>query len=93
MGQQQSSLESKSVSKESGHLTSNQKSLNYLCNFLKQLSLVEDRIFGGTILKKSQVFFVANVLQVDHLLTQSKLELLLSMKHCLNDIMNVYVIH
>lgn len=75
--------------KEAVILSSQQKCLNYLCNYLRQICLQEDKRIGSNMLKRSPLFFLTQIWSVEHQLCKSNLEQLMNMKYSLNQLVNI----
>jgi hypothetical protein len=73
-------------------LTSSQRCLNYLCNYLNVICVQEDALSGETLLKRSALFFSSQLFSVEHTLNRNRLEQKFNMKHSLNNVINVYLV-
>jgi len=70
-------------------LTSAQKCLNYLTNFLRVICLQDDQISSMYIIKSSSLFFVSQHSMLVHSLNKDCLEQKYCMKHSLEKLLNL----
>ena len=75
--------------REPNVLTMQQKCLNYLSNYLKQICHLEDDRLSSNMLKNSPLFFLCQIWEVEHQLSKSQLDHLLNMKYSLSNLINV----
>ena len=81
-----------SSKKEAGGLTSNQRCLNYLTNFLRQVGQQDDLLSSMRILKNSSLFFASHFQAVRHLKQKGNIDHRYMLKHSLSNVLNVYEI-